>query len=185
MVVKPTGLQVSDVKKFSLAYFTKKDLGENRNRYKAAMTDAMYTQSVSEEQTPANQAYKGMVINQVVTDETIYIDAKNQAAIVTVDYTNTQLVDPGNLKTALKGQPNERTVKLEFVKQGKHYVVNSIKWVSLSDGTESDDTTDSDDEDHDSSSQSSSSSASSQKTSSDNESDNSDDDSTGSTFKVW
>lgn len=181
---KPVGLQASDVKKFTLAYFTKKDLGENRNRYKPLMTDAMYTQSVSEEQTPANQAYKGMVINQVVTDETTYIDVQHLEAIVTVAYKNTQLVNPGNLKTALKDQPNERTVKLGFVKQGNKYLVNSIKWVSLPDGTDSDETTNNEDESSDNTNQSSSSTStsSSDKNASSDESEDSD---TSTTYQVW
>lgn len=51
------------VKKFLIAYYTKKDLEENRNRYKEYMTEGMYNATVSEEETAQNQAYKGYVVN--------------------------------------------------------------------------------------------------------------------------
>ncbi|GAK31333.1 hypothetical protein WOSG25_090300 [Weissella oryzae SG25] len=124
-------LSRSTVEKFDLAFFTKKDLGENRNRYKDLMTEAMYNQEVAEENKPVNQAYKGMVIDQALKSQNIYIDQKNNTALVDVEYTNTQLKEPGNLKTALKDQNNNATLKLSFVKQGKKYLVNEIKWVSL------------------------------------------------------
>ena len=36
------------VKKFLIAYYTKKDLEENRNRYKEYMTEGMYNATISE-----------------------------------------------------------------------------------------------------------------------------------------
>ncbi|WP_187387625.1 hypothetical protein [Weissella muntiaci] len=127
---KKSELSRATVEKFDLAFFTKKDLGENRNRYKGLMTEAMYNQEVSEENKPVNQAYKGLVIDQVLKDQTIYIDTKDNTAIVDVEYTNTQLQEPNNLKTALKDQSNKATLKLTFDKQGNKYLVNEIKWLS-------------------------------------------------------
>ena len=127
---KKSELSRATVEKFDLAFFTKKDLGENRNRYKGLMTEAMYNQEVSEENKPVNQAYKGLVIDQVLKDQTIYIDTKDNTAIVDVEYTNTQLQEPNNLKTALKDQSNKATLKLTFDKQGNKYLVNEIKWLT-------------------------------------------------------
>lgn len=128
--VKKDELSRNDVAKFDLAFFTKKDLGENRNRYKGLMTEAMYNQEVSEENEPVNQAYKGMVINQALKSDTIYVNTKDKTAITEVEYTNTQLQEPNNLKTALENQSNKATLKLTFVKQGKKYLVNEIKWLT-------------------------------------------------------
>ena len=147
------------LEKFDLAFFTKKDLGENRNRYKSLMTEAMYNQEVAEENKPVNQAYKGMIVDQALKSEQIYIDTKDKTAIVDVEYTNTQLKDPGNLKTALKDQDNHATLKLTFIKQGGKYLVNEIDWISLVDSS-SDSNTSGDSADSNNSSMSSSSSVS-------------------------
>ncbi|HEL1183892.1 TPA: hypothetical protein TVL29_000600, partial [Streptococcus equi subsp. zooepidemicus] len=42
-------LDESLVKKFLIAYYTKKDLEENRQRYKEYMTEGLYNATVSEE----------------------------------------------------------------------------------------------------------------------------------------
>ena len=65
VVKKKVELTPKLVNQFLLAYFTKKDLGENRNRYKPLMTETMYNQATAEEEEPVNQAYKGYVVNQV------------------------------------------------------------------------------------------------------------------------
>lgn len=44
-----------------MVYYTKKDLGENRNRYKEYMTDAMYNQAVLLENEPTTQTYSYVV----------------------------------------------------------------------------------------------------------------------------
>ena len=65
-VEKKEELTTSTVKKFLIAYYTKKDLGENRNRYEPLVTSAMYNELVNVEKQPVNQAYKGYVVNQVL-----------------------------------------------------------------------------------------------------------------------
>lgn len=62
---KSSSLTEGRVKQFLIAYYTKKDLSENRNRYKPMMTEAMYKQATAQEDLPVNQAYKGYTINQV------------------------------------------------------------------------------------------------------------------------
>lgn len=76
----------NDVKKFLVAYYTKKDLEENRNRYKPFMTESMYKTALSAEETPVAQTYKGYVINQKFQEAKVYIDETNQTALVKVDY---------------------------------------------------------------------------------------------------
>ncbi|MFZ2483260.1 MAG: hypothetical protein WAW70_03970, partial [Streptococcus parauberis] len=77
------------VKSFLLNYYTKKDLGENRQRYKEYMTDALYNQTVSMENEPQSQTYKGFVVDFEFKDAEIYIDEAHKQVIVQVDYVNT------------------------------------------------------------------------------------------------
>ncbi|MDJ9023254.1 hypothetical protein OHN03_14360, partial [Enterococcus faecalis] len=51
-VEKKEELTTSTVKKFLIAYYTKKDLGENRNRYEPLVTSAMYNELVNVEKQP-------------------------------------------------------------------------------------------------------------------------------------
>ncbi|MEE3699391.1 hypothetical protein V2H32_10380, partial [Streptococcus uberis] len=48
----PKAISQKQVKNFLIAYYTKKDLEENRNRYKDYMTDPMYQQEKSLEEQP-------------------------------------------------------------------------------------------------------------------------------------
>lgn len=75
------------IKPFLSAYFTKKDLGENRNRYLPFMTEAAYTQEVNTEEEPTNQTYKGYVVDTKLKSATIYIDSENNDVLAQVSYT--------------------------------------------------------------------------------------------------
>ncbi|EGS1127658.1 hypothetical protein I6R65_003016, partial [Enterococcus faecalis] len=101
-VEKKEELTTSTVKKFLIAYYTKKDLGENRNRYEPLVTSAMYNELVNVEKQPVNQAYKGYVVNQVLDTYKIYIDTENNEVIVDVTYKNTQRTKRNNDEGALK-----------------------------------------------------------------------------------
>lgn len=124
-------LETEEVENFLIAYFTKRDLGENRNRYKPFMTEAMYKQETSNEDLPINQAYKGYVINQVFDNATIYIDPLKSVAIAQVQYHNTQLLEKGTTKGALIDTKEEETLKITFTKQDDKYLVNAIESVLL------------------------------------------------------
>lgn len=114
------------VNDFLVKYYTRKDLGENRHRYRPLMTDSMYTQAVNNEKLPVNQAYKGYVIDQVFSKSDNYIDQENLTAICHVSYKNTQLQKLGTKENALLDQNNETTIQLVFIKQGNKYLVNSM-----------------------------------------------------------
>lgn len=62
------------VEEFLLNYFTKKDLGENRKRYKEYMTDALYNQEVAKEDEPVSQTYKGFVVDFEYKSSEIFIN---------------------------------------------------------------------------------------------------------------
>ncbi|WP_231113451.1 hypothetical protein [Streptococcus dysgalactiae] len=54
------------------------------------MTDALYNQTVSMENEPQSQTYKGFVVDFEFKDAEIYIDEAHKQVIVQVDYVNTQ-----------------------------------------------------------------------------------------------
>ena len=115
-------LTVEKVKEFLLAYYTKKDVGENQERYKEFMTEQLYSQQVKLDESPVTQAYKGYVLNQVYDKATIYIDEENHSALVEVAYTNIQ--------TTKRNNP-EAGVKMSYIKEKGQYLVNQIEPILL------------------------------------------------------
>lgn len=131
VVEKKKELTSDRVNKFLIAYYTKKDLGENRNRYEPLVTEAMLNELTAEENQPVNQAYKGYVVNQVLDSAEIYVNNEENTVICTVTYKNTQRVKKGTDDGALRNQSNQEAIKLTFLKQGKQYVVNKLEPVTL------------------------------------------------------
>ena len=122
---KETRLSTEVVKEFLIAYYTKKDISENRDRYKELMTEQMYRQEVAQEETPVNQAYKGYLLNQVYDKATIYIDENTLTVLTEVDYHNVQTTKKNNPEVGVT-MYEKATLKINFVKQGEQYLVNSI-----------------------------------------------------------
>ena len=133
VVKKKIELTPKLVNQFLIAYYTRKDLGENRNRYKPLMTETMYNQATAEEEEPVNQAYKGYVVNQVLDTADIYLNEKDLSAICVVTYKNTQRTKLGTDQGALVNQSNKESVKLTYVKEGDKFFVNKIEPVLVSD----------------------------------------------------
>lgn len=131
VVEKKVELTSGTVNKFLVAYYTKKDLGENRNRYEPLVTEAMFNELTAEENQPVNQAYKGYVVNQVLDIAEIYVNSEKNTVICTVSYKNTQRVKQGTDDGALKNQSNQEAIKLTFIKQGKQYVVNKLEPITV------------------------------------------------------
>lgn len=128
---KKNQLNTKDVEAFLIAYYTKKDLSENRSRYKPFMTKSMYTQETDIEDLPINQAYKGYVVNQVFDEADVYIDSENLVVLVDVKYHNTQLVEKGTTEGALVDTPETQTLKLTFIKENGRFKVNNINRIFL------------------------------------------------------
>lgn len=126
-------LTQKDVKEFLISYYTKKDLEENRPRYKPFMTDGLYNSVVAEEDKPVNQAYKGFVVDQVFESANIYIDATTDEVLAEVKYSNSVLKEKGSNKNALKNQINTATIRLSYNKVNDKFLVNDIKPIVLSD----------------------------------------------------
>ena len=114
------------VKEFLTAYFNKQDLGENRNRYLAYMTEAAYNQEVNSEEEPSVQTYKGYVVDTQMKSSTIYIDKENNVALAQVRYTQTQLQKKYDYTNAQTNVGSSRTIRIRFSKQDGKYLVNHI-----------------------------------------------------------
>lgn len=132
---KTSTLTQKQVTNFLLNYYTKKDLGENRNRYKEYMTDALYQQTVATEDEPQNQTYKGFVVDFEFKNADIYINEDSLEVITQVTYVNTLLDEKKNYDTAQKDVVNTATLRLTYVKENDKYKVNKIENIILTDQT--------------------------------------------------
>lgn len=115
------------VKDFLVAYYTKKDLGTNRNRYKPFMTDSLYQEETAKEDEPVNQAYKGYVVDFKFKEADIYVNTKTNVALAQVTYTNTLLEKKGNYDKAQKNVSNQATLKLTYVEEKGKLKVNNLQ----------------------------------------------------------
>ena len=121
------------VEEFLLNYFTKKDLGENRKRYKEYMTDALYNQEVAKEDEPVSQTYKGFVVDFEYKSSEIFINQNSLSVITQVNYVNTLLDEKKNYDTAQKDVMNKLTLRLTYVNDNGTLKVNKIESIILTD----------------------------------------------------
>lgn len=128
-------LTQKQVKEFLVAYYTKKDLEENRNRYKDYMTEGLYNVTVSEENKAQNQAYKGYVVNYEFQDAQIYIDKINHRVITKITYTNDLLKKKDSNEGAQVGVTNHTTLQLDYTKVNGKYLVNHMSTLLITDSS--------------------------------------------------
>lgn len=120
------------VEKFLIAFFTKKDLSENRNRFKPYLTKSLYDALVLVEDSPEAQAYKGYAIDFVFESAELYIDTDTNKVIAKVVYTNTLLQEKGNLETAITGNRTNLTLHLTYTKDTDGtYLVNKMDTIVI------------------------------------------------------
>lgn len=131
----------NDIKSFLVAYYTKKDLEENRNRYKPFMTDSMYKTATTAEEAPVAQTYKGYVINQKFKDAKIYIDDENKIAIVKVDYSYVTLTKKTDKAADGISSSSTATLRLTYQKSDKKFLVNNVENISFDDNVASSNST--------------------------------------------
>ena len=130
-----TALTQEQVEDFLISYFTKKDLGENRNRYKEYMTDGLYQQEVDKEEEPTSQTYKGFVVDFAYKSSEIFINQEDLSVIVQVNYVNTLLDEKKNYDTAQKDVMNKLTLRLTYVNENGTLKVNKMESIILTDKT--------------------------------------------------
>lgn len=118
------------VKDFLITYYTKKDLGENRDRYKPYLTDGMYNAIVSNEDKASNKAYKGYIVDYEYEGADIYINNETKEVIVNVRYKNTTLAikdDRSNTTT----KTHRESFKLSYVSTGGKLLINKMDKITI------------------------------------------------------
>ena len=124
-------LTEQQVEDFLIAYYTKKDLEENRPRYKPFMTESMYQEAIQEEQKPVNQTYKGYVVDQAFESGFIYIDKQHKIALAQVQYSSTTLAEKDNRDSKGLAGITKATIRLTYVEQSGKLLVNKIEPIVL------------------------------------------------------
>lgn len=124
------------VKEFLIAYYTKKELEENRSRYKPFMTESLYEMTLLEEDKPVSQAYKGYVVDQAFLEATIYVDKTNQAAIAQVAYENVLLQEKDNRQGPSTKQRVTANLRLKYLEQDGKLLLSHMEPVVLTDGNQ-------------------------------------------------
>lgn len=130
-------LTAEEVQKFLMVYYTKKDLEENRNRYKEYMTDAMYNQQVALEEDPTTQTYKGYVVDFEYQDSDVYLDTVDNIALVKVTYQDTLLAKKNDYSQA-RTMTETATLRITYSKTSDGFLVNNIESIILVDAENSD-----------------------------------------------
>lgn len=139
-VESKSGLTSQLVTDFLIAYYTKKDLGENQSRYKPFMTEGLYNATVVKEEEPIEQAYKGYAVDQVFESATIYINQEESVALVQVRYSNKLLEIKNNRDGNYTTETSQVTLKLTYSKSGDEWLVNMMDNIIMTD-TNSQETT--------------------------------------------
>ena len=124
-------LTEQQVEDFLIAYYTKKDLEENRPRYKPFMTESMYQEAIQEEQKPVNQTYKGYVVDQAFESGSIYIDKEHKIVLAQVQYTSTTLTEKDNRDSKGITGTTKVTIRLTYVEQDGKLLINNIEPIVL------------------------------------------------------
>lgn len=124
------------VKEFLLVYYTKKDLEENRPRYKPYMTESMYEAAVKEENSAVYQAYKGYVVDQVFDSATIYIDKENRTALAQVTYSSVLLSEKHNRQGLSTNQTTSVSVRLNYVVDKDKLLVSRVTPITITDSND-------------------------------------------------
>ncbi|MGT2715434.1 hypothetical protein [Streptococcus respiraculi] len=129
-------LKRQEVEDFLIAYYTRKDLGENRKRYKPFMTEGLYNATVSDEDTPLQKTYKGYVVDRIYQNATIYIDSENKEVIAQIRYSQTILEEKDNRNGKSYNEEGNATLRLNYSETEEKFLVNNIEPIILSDGSE-------------------------------------------------
>lgn len=129
-------LERSDVEDFLVAYYTRRDLGENRKRYKPFMTEGLYTATVSEEDQPLEKTYQGYVVDRIYQEATIYIDSEHQVAIAQVRYSQLILEEKDKRDGKSYTEQGTATLRLTYSETAEGFLLNNMESIVLSDGTE-------------------------------------------------
>lgn len=132
---KQKTLKPADIRAFLKAYTTKKKDGDNRRAYRPYMTKGMYQEEVSKENEPDRKQFGAFMVDYKYQDSDIYLNPDKPEALVKVTYTLSYLKKANDKTDAQTGITNTLQLKLTYVKQGSHYLVDRIEPVTLEDVT--------------------------------------------------
>ena len=120
--VKVTNKELSqkEVEKFLISYFTKKELGENDERYKSYVTTGLYDKLTELEKKSSQQAYKGY--------------NKKNTALVVVNYLYDSKKTLDSKELAQKGITAKATYKLTYSNSNGKFLVSDIVSQNIVDG---------------------------------------------------
>ena len=126
--VKVTNKELSqkEVEKFLISYFTKKELGENDERYKAYVTTGLYNKLTELEKKSSQQAYKGYYVNYTYESSDIYINKENNTALVVVNYLYDSKKSLDSNELSHKGISAKATYKLTYTGSDGKFLVSDI-----------------------------------------------------------
>lgn len=113
-------------KDFLIAYYTKKDLGENRDRYRPFMTEGMYNATISEEEKAATKAYQGYIVDWIYEDADFFVNGDKLEVLVNVVYKNTTLAIKED-RSKQNVRTNKSSYKLTFVKVDNTFLINKME----------------------------------------------------------
>lgn len=134
--VKVTNKELSqkEVEKFLISYFTKKELGENDERYKSYVTAGLYDKLTELEKKSSQQAYKGYYVNYTYESSDIYINNKKNTALVVVNYLYDSKKTLDSKELAQKGITAKATYKLTYSNSNGKFLVSDIVSQNIVDG---------------------------------------------------
>ncbi|MBY5006605.1 hypothetical protein K6V33_10300 [Streptococcus suis] len=130
---KDEALTREQIEDFLIAYYTRKDLEENRKRYKPFMTDSLYNSTVELEDKPLQQSYKGYIVDQVFESAKIYVDETNKTVLVEVRYSYVVLEEKDNRDGTTYSQDTTVTIRLSYVETADGLKVNQMDNIVLTD----------------------------------------------------
>lgn len=118
------------VEEFLVHYYTKEKLGENNGRIKPYLTDSAYREDLARQEEPLNQVYKDYILDYRFSDAHIYLDSKQQEALVEVSYTVTYVADLEKKEQVMTNQVEKRLLRLGYSKVGDKLLVNHLQTYS-------------------------------------------------------
>ena len=127
-------LTQKEVEKFLISYFTKKELGENDERYKSYVTTGLYDKLTELEKKSSQQAYKGYYVNYTYESSDIYINNKKNTALVVVNYLYDSKKTLDSKELAQKGITAKATYKLTYSNSDGKFLVSDIVSQNIVDG---------------------------------------------------
>lgn len=101
---------------FLQQYYTKKDYGDNRSRYRPLMTEGLYTSEVQFEEEQLNLGLDGYTVDYRFEEANIYLDEEHLVAIVEVSYYVTKLAKKNDYTLLDRDVLTKQNLRLTYKK---------------------------------------------------------------------